>query len=152
MGAKPTEASCPADAGGRTATVLIVEDDREIARAVGLRLGGAGFRPLVAFDGGTGLAMALRDPPDATVLDLRLPAMDGFAVLAGLLQSEATAGVPAVVLSADAAERAKLRAQRQGAAFFVEKPYRASDLISAVAAAIAGRRAAAMQIGEGSMT
>jgi CheY-like chemotaxis protein len=60
---------------------LIVDDDREITRAIGLRLSKAGFLPIMAFDGQQGLMIAQSDPPDAIILDLHMPVMDGFAML-----------------------------------------------------------------------
>ena len=126
-------------------SVLVVDDDRDLVRAVGMRLGQAGFRALAAFDGEAGLAIARRDRPAAIILDLRMPLMDGFALLAELHRFPSTAGIPAIVLSADAADRARLRALTGSAAYFVEKPYAPRDLIVALNAALAagGRREAA---------
>lgn len=122
--------------------VLIVDDDREIARALGLRLSNAGFKPIMAFDGQQGLTMAQSDPPDAIVLDLRMPVMDGFTLLERLQNSVHTRNIPAIILSADAADKARLRALRAGATFFVEKPYKAQDLIDALAATLERRQRA----------
>lgn len=112
--------------------VLIVDDDREIARAVGLRLSHAGFKPITAFNGQEGLTIAQSDPPDAIILDLRMPVMDGFALLERLQNSVHTRNIPAIILSADAADKARLKALRAGANYFVEKPYKAQDLIDAL--------------------
>lgn len=112
--------------------VLIVDDDREIARAISLRLSNAGFKPIMAFDGQQGLDIVLNDPPDAILLDLRMPVMDGFALLERLKNSVHTRNIPAIILSADAADKARLKALRAGATYFVEKPYKAQDLIDAL--------------------
>jgi CheY-like chemotaxis protein len=120
--------------------VLIVDDDREIARAIGLRLSKAGFTPVMAFDGQQGLTIAQSDPPDAIVLDLRMPVMDGFTLLERLQNSVHTRNIPAIILSADAADKARLRALRAGATFFVEKPYKAQDLIEALNTTLERRR------------
>jgi two-component system KDP operon response regulator KdpE len=117
-------------------TVLVVDDDPEIARAVQLRLHQAGFGAILAHDGAEALAIAASRRPDAVVLDLRMPAMDGFAVLARLVESEGVTAIPAIILSADVAERARLKALNDGAAYFVEKPYRPHDLIAALNAAL----------------
>ena len=100
--------------------VLIVEDDAEIARAVAFRIERCGFVPLVARDGSEGLTAAQRGRPDAIILDLRMPVMGGLALLSKLAQSESTALIPAIILSADSDQRAKLKALSGGAAFFVE--------------------------------
>ena len=72
------------------------------------------------------------EPPDAIVLDLRMPVMDGFALLERLQNSVHTRNIPAIILSADSADRARLKALRAGATYFVEKPYKAQDLIDAL--------------------
>ncbi len=102
--------------------ILIVDDDREITRAIGLRLGKAGFETRVAYDGLEGFTMAQSDRPDAIVMDLRMPVMDGFTMLERLQNSVLTRNIPAIILSADAADRARLKALRAGATSFVEKP------------------------------
>jgi CheY-like chemotaxis protein len=125
--------------------VLIVDDDREIARAIGLRLSKVGFKTFTAFDGQQGLAAAQSDRPDAIILDLRMPVMDGFTMLERLQNSVHTRNIPAIILSADAADKARLRALRAGATFFVEKPYKAQDLIDALATTLQRRERAATQ-------
>jgi DNA-binding response OmpR family regulator len=122
--------------------VLIVDDDREITRAIGLRLSKAGYEPIMAFDGKEGLDIALNDPPDAIVLDLRMPVMDGFALLERLQNSVHMRNIPAIILSADSADRARLKVLRAGATYFVEKPYKAQDLIDALGASLERKQAA----------
>jgi len=65
-----------------------------------------------------------------------MPHMDGFAVLERLLANDLTAGIPRIVLSADTADRARVRAMRGGAAYFVEKPYEPRALLAALTAAM----------------
>lgn len=124
------------------AKVLIVDDDREIVRAVELRLRSSGFAPMVAFDGQEGLGIAQSTRPDVILMDLRMPVMDGFTMLERLQNSVHTANIPAVILSADSADRARLKALRGGATYFVEKPYEPEDLIQALTAALTPQRAA----------
>ena len=120
--------------------VLIVDDDRAIVKAIQMRLNIAGFETMRAFDGAQGLEIALNDTPDAVILDLRMPVMDGFAMLDRLRNSVHTARVPAIILSADAADRARLKALRRGATYYVEKPYKPEDLIRALNAALTPTR------------
>lgn len=122
--------------------VLIVDDDREITRAIALRLGKAGVKTTTAFDGAAGLKSVQSDPPDAIVMDLRMPVMDGFALLERLQNSVHTRNIPAIILSADAADKARLKALRAGATFYVEKPYNAQDLIEAISTSMARRQRA----------
>ncbi len=123
-------------------SVLIVDDDREITRAIELRLRKAGLQTVTAYDGQEGFSIAQSEPPDAIVLDLRMPVMDGFELLARLQNSVHTRNIPAIILSADAADRARLKALRGGATFFVEKPYKAQDLLDALGACLQRRQAA----------
>ena len=89
-----------ADAGaGRSGTVLVIDDNahaRELIRRV---LTDEGFGVVEAVDGAAGLALARRDPPDAITLDVLMPGMDGWAVLAALKADEALADVPVIMLS-----------------------------------------------------
>lgn len=122
--------------------VLIVDDDREIVDGARLRLGAAGFDTMVAHDGEEGLAAAIANRPDAIILDVRMPRMDGLTALRKLQEREDTKDVPVIVLSASVVDqKAALDA---GARFFLTKPYEGSTLITAVEAAIAeaGRPAA----------
>ncbi len=122
--------------------VLIVDDDREITRAIELRLRNAGFSASTAFDGRAGLDIVQKKAPDAIVLDLRMPVMDGFELLARLQNSVHTRNIPAIILSANADDKAQLKALRAGATFFVEKPYKAQDLIDALASCLQRRQEA----------
>jgi CheY-like chemotaxis protein len=121
--------------------VLIVDDDREITRAIALRLSNAGFTPITAYNGQEGLDVVQADPPHAIILDLRMPVMDGFQLLEKLQNSVHTRNIPAIILSADAADKARLKALRAGATYFVEKPYKAQDLIEALSVTLERRQA-----------
>ena len=78
--------------------VLVVDDDHEIVRAIDLRLRSIGFNTLVAFDGQEGLALARSEAPDAILMDLRMPVMDGFTMLNKLQNSVHTSRIPAIIL------------------------------------------------------
>jgi len=118
-------------------SVLVVDDDRAIVRAACMRLGAAGFNVLTAYDGRAGLALALARRPDAIVLDIRMPVMDGLATLAHLRRQPQTSAIPVVMLSASVAETAKSKALDLGARHFLEKPYTAPDLVRAVRGVLA---------------
>lgn len=119
----------------KTRKVLIVDDDREIVWGTALRLRSAGYEPLAAFDGRGGIAAARRQHPDATIVDVRMPNMDGLEMIRELKHSEDTRDIPVVILSASL--RDKRRALDAGARFFLTKPCRSADLLEAVTAAIA---------------
>lgn len=116
----------------RSLRILLIEDDREIARALLLRLKAVGHDPFAMHDGGSGLSAAITTIPDIIILDLRLPDMDGFAVLQQLQQHDIARLIPVIVVSANVAERAKREAMLLGAHCFIEKPYDFRKLVSAI--------------------
>ena len=112
--------------------VLLIDDDREILRGLSIRLRAAGYAISVAHGGETGLAAAGEIRPDVILLDLRMPVMDGFAVLSRLREQDRTKAIPVVVLSANTAEKARRRALDLGVQYFLEKPYDPKTLIQAL--------------------
>ena len=79
--------------------VLFIEDDPTVAQMYKLKLELDGYRVTMAKDGEEGLQSATEEPPDIIFLDIRLPKMDGFAVLESLRGDERTKHVPVVILS-----------------------------------------------------
>jgi len=110
--------------------VLIVDDDTEIVQAVTVRLGAAGYDVIAAPDGEQGLERALEDRPDVIVMDIQLPTMDGLTALAQIHAHSATRSTPVVVLSA--CSSARNHALELGARYFLDKPYNAKTLLSAI--------------------
>jgi CheY-like chemotaxis protein len=114
--------------------VLLVDDDQEIVAGASIRLRAAGYYVASACDGEQGIAAAKSMRPDAIILDVKMPRMNGLAALARLKESETTSSIPVVILSASLAEqRAALAA---GAQFYLRKPYKPQALLSALDAAI----------------
>ncbi|MCG8406920.1 MAG: response regulator [Phycisphaerales bacterium] len=112
--------------------VLIVDDDNEIVRGASIRLRAAGYDVIAAHDGEAGYNAALQHHPDAIILDLRMPVMDGWTMLATLHKHEETKAIPAVVLSANVVDREGGKAMDLGASCFLEKPYEAKRLVKAI--------------------
>ena len=79
--------------------VLFVEDDPSVAQMYRLKLELDGYQVHVATDGEEALRLAVENPPDIIFLDIRLPKMDGLAVLEKLRENEGTRQVPVVILS-----------------------------------------------------
>jgi two-component system, OmpR family, KDP operon response regulator KdpE len=127
----------------RSLRILVIEDDREIARALLLRLQAVGHDGFVMHDGKSGLAAAVAAIPDLVILDLRLPDMDGLDVLQQLQQHEIAKVIPVIVVSANVAERAKREAMLLGADGFIEKPYDFRKLAAAIDRACAARSTSA---------
>ncbi len=112
--------------------VLIVDDDREIIRGLMYRLKAKGYDVTTAHGGEDGLTTATVDPPDAIVLDIRMPDIDGLTVLSRLRESEATRSVPVIMCSASLVDQKD--ALDRGASFFVQKPFDAQTLLAALEA------------------
>jgi len=100
-------------------TVLIVEDDAELARTVLEVARERGFKGVVGLRGDSGLALAHEYRPDAIVLDIALPVMDGWTVLDRLKRHPDTRHIPVHILSGGDGRQDALRA---GAVAYLEKP------------------------------
>jgi DNA-binding response OmpR family regulator len=118
------------------AKVLIVEDDADTARLLGIQLKRAGYETAYASDAVTTMTIARKEQPDVIVLDLGLPGGDGHIVMERLRAMPALASTPVVVVSARDREANEERVVAAGASAFVEKPFDADRLIAAVAAAL----------------
>jgi DNA-binding response OmpR family regulator len=113
--------------------VLIVEDESGLRRALAINLRAHGYTPDVAADGAAALQAAARHPPDAVVLDLGLPDMDGVEVIEGL---RGWSQAPVLVLSARANEHDKVLALDAGADDYVTKPFGMDELLARLRAAL----------------
>jgi CheY-like chemotaxis protein len=116
------------DAGG----ILIVDDNPTIISLLGGVLRDAGYDVRVAREGARALEIAAARPPDLVLLDLRMPAMDGFEVCRRLKQDPALQPVPVVLISAVGEVDEKVRAFEAGAADYVTKPFEAREVLARV--------------------
>ncbi|MCH8986171.1 MAG: response regulator [Acidobacteria bacterium] len=108
--------------------VLVVEDSHVIQRLIEVCLRPAGFDVEMRDDGPTGLEAALEMKPDLVILDVGLPGMDGWEVLAEIRSSEDAADLKVMVLTAHAQEEVRQRADEVGADAFLTKPFRPNEL------------------------
>lgn len=115
-------------------TVLIVDDDVELRLGARLRLNASGYRTLEAEDGLQGTKMAFEHQPDAILLDIRMPGMDGLTALKLIRDNETTKDTPVVILSASHVDQAE--ALECGAKYFLSKPYVGPQVVAAIEAAI----------------
>ena len=113
--------------------VLVVDDEPQILRALGINLRARGYEVDLAPDGERALDVAARHHPDVVVLDLGLPGIDGVEVVRGL---RGWTNVPIVVLSVRDAEADKVLALDAGADDYVTKPFGMDELLARLRAAL----------------
>ena len=121
-------------------TVLVVDDDPVIQQLLRLNFEMEGYTVVTAGDGVEGLERARSVDPDAVLLDVMMPRMDGLEVARALKGDPATAGIPIVMLSAKA-QAADVEAGRAaGADDYVTKPFDPLDLFRRVEELVAKAR------------
>ena len=113
--------------------ILIVEDEPELLRALGINLRARKYDVVTASDGTTALRLASRNPPDLVILDLGLPDMDGTEVIRGL---RGWSQAPIVVLSAREGQSDKVDALDAGADDYLTKPFGMDELLARIRASL----------------
>ena len=124
-------------AGG--ARILVIDDEPQIRRALQTSLTAHGYTVETAENGNLGLAAIATWAPDAVVLDLVMPVMDGFEVLR---QVRAWSDVPIIVLSARGQEPDKVTALDQGADDYLTKPFGMGELLARLRVVLRRKRGA----------
>ncbi|WTK84719.1 response regulator [Kribbella sp. NBC_01510] len=114
-------------------SVLIVDDDRQLLRALAINLRARQYDVETAADGTTALAAAARRPPDLVILDLGLPDLNGVEVVGGL---RGWCSAPIIVLSARDTQADKVAALDAGADDYVTKPFGMDELLARIRAAL----------------
>jgi two-component system, OmpR family, phosphate regulon response regulator PhoB len=117
-------------------TVLIIEDEKDLAELVAFHLEREGFRSVLAADGISGLQEAKNSHPDLILLDLMLPGMMGTEVCRLLKGSEQTAGIPVIMLTAKGEEIDRVVGFEMGADDYVVKPFSNRELMLRVRAVL----------------
>lgn len=115
-------------------SILIVEDEKNIAKMLEYNLQKEGFKTQAVDDGEQALAIIRRQLPDVVLLDLMLPGMDGLEVCKALKSDAKTAGVPIIMLTAKAQESDKIVGLELGADDYVTKPFSPRELIARIKA------------------
>ncbi|MCR3749198.1 response regulator [Lentzea californiensis] len=114
-------------------SVLVVDDEPQIVRALRINLSARGYDVMTAYDGRSALGVAVEGKPDVVVLDLGLPDIDGVDVIAGL---RGWTTIPIIVLSARTDSSAKVEALDAGADDYVTKPFGMDELLARLRAAV----------------
>jgi len=121
------------------AKILVIEDDVTFLDLVRVHLAGAGHEVIMAEDAVIGLRAVIADQPDLVVLDIFVPYLDGFEMLAALQGDPATRGIPIIVLTGQRDDDTFARARQLGAAAFLTKPVEGTRLIRVVEEQLAAR-------------
>ena len=121
--------------GGRK-KILIVEDDRKIGMSLSLRLESVGYEVRLAQDALVGVSMAVKNEPDLLILDISMPAGDGFKV-AERVRALVLDTMPIIFLTASKQPSFRTKAAELGAAAFFEKPFKSNELLAAIEAQLA---------------
>lgn len=118
--------------------ILIVEDEKKIARFLELELRHEGYDVLTAFDGRSGLDIALESDPDLLILDLMLPELSGIEVCRRLRH---TSDIPIIMLTAKDDVSDKVMGLDMGADDYMTKPFAIEELLARIRVALKKRRA-----------
>jgi DNA-binding response OmpR family regulator len=110
--------------------ILIVDDDEDLVRVLGVNLRSNGFFVSTAFDGMSAVKRAHEDFPDFIILDIKMPGADGFSVVEKLRMSEKTFAIPIIFLSALPKEDMEEKALAAGALHYFSKPFDMDVLIN----------------------
>jgi two-component system phosphate regulon response regulator PhoB len=119
-------------------TILLVEDDPDIRELVAYKLTRGGFKVVEAADGPAALQAARERPPDAVILDIRLPRLSGIEVCRELRAAPATAAVPIIMLTGAVRLQELEQAYAAGATDYLVKPFSPRELQRRVEAALVG--------------
>jgi DNA-binding response OmpR family regulator len=115
------------------AKVLIIEDDEVIGKSMASHLAAAGFEPTWVTNGVAGLARLRYERPDVCIVDLMLPALDGWEVIETARAHGI--GTPVIVVSARGSERDRVQTLELGADDYLVKPFSMAELVARVRAA-----------------
>ncbi|HNW43305.1 MAG TPA: response regulator transcription factor [Elusimicrobiales bacterium] len=123
------------------AKILIVEDEKDIARLLDYNLRKEGYRTVLAHEGSSVALLAAKERPGLILLDLMLPGLDGLEVCRRIKMDAKISSIPIIMLTAKGAEADKVVGLELGADDYVTKPFSIKELLSRVKAVL--RRSAA---------
>ena len=112
--------------------ILIVEDDADVRLGYQVLLRANHYDTFLAADGVSAMSEAVRHQPDLIILDLGLPAGDGFTVLEWFRMSTYLSVIPVIVVSGRDLHESKERALKAGAKAFVQKPWNDYELLAMI--------------------
>jgi chemosensory pili system protein ChpA (sensor histidine kinase/response regulator) len=124
----------PAARAREALTVMIVDDSVSVRRVVSNLIKNVGWQPMAAKDGLEALEIIQRSaqPPDLILVDIEMPRMDGYELIATLKGHEAYRNIPLAILTSRAGEKHRRKALELGASEYIVKPYQDETLINII--------------------
>lgn len=116
--------------------VLVVEDDRKIAKSLEIRIRSIGHKPVLAFDAIMGIQSAVKHNPDLVIMDISMPGGTGLSVAETMQELSATQNTPIIFITASKKLSHREKALELGAVGFFEKPYDTDKLLDKVSQVI----------------
>ena len=113
-------------------TLLVVDDDEDMVKSLGIRLKEQGFKVFAAQDAYQAVMMSHKRRPDLLILDIGMPAGSGFTVMQNLSISIYTQAIPVIILTALDDKETRDEAENMGALRYFVKPYEFDKLLLAV--------------------
>jgi len=123
-------------------TILVIEDETDVSDLIRYHLKKAKYRVLNATDGLQGYTMATEERPDAVVLDVMLPKLNGFEVAKKLRADSRTESIPILILSAKGESESRIKGLELGADDYLSKPFSPRELVLRMQALLRRKRPA----------
>ncbi len=121
------------------AKVLVIENEPNVQKIVKANLTASGYQVLVAADGEEGLRLAQMEYPSLILLDLKMPGISGWDVLAALKADKKLREIPVIIMTASSRKGVESKAHSMGAVDFLEKPFNIDELLHKVKEALGER-------------
>src|SRR5271170_1456167 len=122
--------------------ILVVDDNEIVVKTTSMKLQGAGYDVVTAFDGADGVAAVRKEKPDLILLDINFPAdvtsvpWDGFRIIEWLNRVDETRKIPIIIISGVLDEKNKQRAMTSGAVACFPKPVNYDEMLKTVRATL----------------
>ena len=112
--------------------ILIVDDESDVIKVLGMRLKANGYEVISAQDGIQAVSAAHKKKPDLIILDIKMPAQDGYTVYENLRMAVNTSLIPIIFLTALPPKEVEKRVQELGADGYISKPFNAEDILNKI--------------------
>lgn len=109
-------------------TILVVDDNEDVARITAVFLTKRGYTVLMASDGPRALEIVAAGHPDCILLDVMMPNMSGLEVLSRLKENATTSSIPVILVTAKSGDEDVLSGYKKGADYYITKPFSAQQL------------------------